>query len=994
MARIIRVLADRSKDSRDGGLFTGLLPSVRERPGEEFQCTDNRLPLRQGLLGGYDVLAVCGQSLKAYSPAEIKLIREFVKDGGGLLLAASAAAFEFEADQPVEKMAQNTVAAIFGARFLSADGKGAKAHGSLLIHPPFESLRTHEHPALGGHAVGLVLQHHPAGPISAPPGARVLASCKTTGEPIAAAFMHGKGRVVMAGTTGFADERRFVCAALAHWLAGDIREKRGAKPVPAFIGDRGKIERGAYFHVTCEENCAGRMQEVAGLLDKIDAAYKDLFGKLWKPRRSVFVMDAVSSGLQLWWGWASLAGGQAPGPSLARQLIRSLFWRAPWAYELYDFFFSLFSFRSWEIEFTTRLLKDIGFQAEAERCRERADRWLREMDKRAATFDLARNYIATREECPRGLLLVRELLDSHGRDVVRKTVEAFPQKDPYKHVPQNYTWGGDRAIFYLSLGIGKDMFPWFAERGLTVHPLPIVKPTARNIRTRMLRRLNEALRDDREALSSRLEAATDLIVMGKEKDWRPPRGRRPDDWSRLCQALYWSKQGDTRANEALRRLFAGGKDKALRAIAGLALTDLGDKSVEKKLVALARRFEPRFQLAAGYALEKAGSARARELSLQNVTDAKGRRVGRLDAVFDGDLRIHGVVQGYRVNNIFSSPTLRTFTKDATLSSHFVQWVHASPQWRRRGLSRCAMEATMNHPAAARCATSWLGTGTRNVAHRLYHDYGFTDMPPHREWSASLASCAPPQLPTGVVFRDYKKDDRARAQAFVLETLGRMLNGPDFFFGELPPNVIGYLAEREGKLVGMAAALYEGGDEAQIRILAVAKDGQQAAVADSLLALLHRAAREAGVKVMRWNCGGEHEEMVAALHRAGYVSRPTGGIWMMQVRRMDWLLSELAPAIEKRLAASEFKGWEGRIDLVGRRLNGRLTVSRGKVTAGRPTAGPGDVLLKCDDETAARVALGRETPFEAFLQSRLTIEPRISDSITRLVETVFPKVPVV
>jgi GNAT superfamily N-acetyltransferase/putative sterol carrier protein len=991
MARIIRVLADRSKDSREGSIFTNLLSCVRERPGEQFQCTDNRLPLKQKLLSDYEVLVICGQSLKRYSESELKLIRQFVKDGGGLLLASNVAAFELEAAQPVETMAQNAVADLFGARFLSADCAGARAHGSLLIHPPFESLRTHQHPALGAHAVALVLQNHPAGPISPPPRARVLASCTATGEPIAAAFAHGKGRVVMAGTTGFAEERTFLCAALASWLAGNTQRESASKEVPAYIGGRGKIDRGSYFHVACEENCAHGMQEVVDLLQKIDAAYKDLFGKVWKPRRSLTVTDTLTPSTQMWWG--SQAGGQAPVPSLARQIIRTLFWRAPWSFELYDFFLSLFSFRCWEIEFTVRLLMDIGFHAEADRCRARADRWIREMDKRAAAHDLARNYIASREECPRGLLVVRELLDSYGRDVVRKTVEAFPQKDPYKHVPQNYTWGSDRAIYYLSLAVGKDLFPWFARRGLSVHPLPTVKPTARNIRQRMSRRLNEALRDDAGTLSSRLDAALDLVSMGKEKDWLPPRANRPDDWTRLCRALHWSRQGDARADAELRKLFATNKNNALRAISGVALADLGDKSVEDKLVPLARKFEPRFQLAAGYALGKAGSARAKELSLENVTDAKGRRAGKLDVVFDGDLKIHGIVEGYRVNNIYSSPTLRTFTKDVALTSYFVQWVHTSPQWRRRGLSRCAMEATMNHPAARGCASSWLGTGTRNVAHRLYHDYGFTDMSPHREWSCALSNTVSPQLPTGVVFREYKEDDRTRVRAFVLETLGKMLNVLDFSFGELPPNVICYLAEREGKLVGLAAVTYEGGDEAQLRIVALAKDGQQAAIADSLLALLHRAVREAGARVMKWNAAGEYEDMVAALHRAGYVSRYTGGLWMMHIRRLDWFLREIAPAVEKRLAGSDFKTWEGKLDLVAPRLKGRLIISKGKVSAGRPTGAPGDVVMTCDDETAARVALGRETPFEAYLQSRLTLEPRISDNIIRLLETVFPKVPI-
>ncbi|MGA2823359.1 MAG: hypothetical protein ABSE72_07505, partial [Bacteroidales bacterium] len=109
-----------------------------------------------------------------------------------------------------------------------------------------------------------------------------------------------------------------------------------------------------------------------------------------------------------------------------------------------------------------------------------------------------------------------------------------------------------------------------------------------------------------------------------------------------------------------------------------------------------------------------------------------------------------------------------------------------------------------------------------------------------------------------------------------------------------------------------------------RIFGTARVGWSLFWAFSLLALLHRRAREAGAKTMKWFAfgGGEMEEIVSALHRAGYVSRSTQGVWMMHIRRLDGFLGEIAPAIEKRLAESEFKTWEGTIDLIGRRLKGR------------------------------------------------------------------------
>ncbi|MBM4081041.1 MAG: hypothetical protein FJ278_15160, partial [Planctomycetes bacterium] len=86
-------------------------------------------------------------------------------------------------------------------------------------------------------------------------------------------------------------------------------------------------------------------------------------------------------------------------------------------------------------------------------------------------------------------------------------------------------------------------------------------------------------------------------------------------------------------------------------------------------------------------------------------------------------------------------------------------------------------------------------------------------------------------------------------------------------------------------------------------------------------------------------------------------------------------------------------WQGALDLLASRLQARLTIRQAEVSASRPTRAPADVVLRCDDETASRIVLGRETPFEAFLQSRLNIAPRVTESLTRLLETVFPKLPV-
>ena len=129
----------------------------------------------------------------------------------------------------------------------------------------------------------------------------------------------------------------------------------------------------------------------------------------------------------------------------------------------------------------------------------------------------------------------------------------------------------------------------------------------------------------------------------------------------LCVALKLAKQADRRASKALKKLFGRSKAKEIRVIAALSLAGLGDASVRDELMPLACQFAPRFQLTVRHALTKAGSERADELSLENLSDAQDNVVGKLAVDFAGHVMMHCKVVGYKVNNIFSSTELRLIT---------------------------------------------------------------------------------------------------------------------------------------------------------------------------------------------------------------------------------------------------------------------------------------------------------------------------------------------
>ncbi len=104
----IRILVD---TSRDTGWSGGL---IRIEPDNIYQTTHNRDYLSEAVLKNYDVLTICSNTSLKYTDAELRLIREFVENGGGLLLGASTSRFERDVREPISELGINHVASLFG----------------------------------------------------------------------------------------------------------------------------------------------------------------------------------------------------------------------------------------------------------------------------------------------------------------------------------------------------------------------------------------------------------------------------------------------------------------------------------------------------------------------------------------------------------------------------------------------------------------------------------------------------------------------------------------------------------------------------------------------------------------------------------------------------------------------------------------------------------------------------------------------------------------
>ena len=90
----IQILVD---TSRDTGCSNGL---IRIEPDNIYQTTNNRDYINETVLKNYDVLTMCSDTSLKYTDAELQLIREFVENGGGLLLATSISRFKRDVREP------------------------------------------------------------------------------------------------------------------------------------------------------------------------------------------------------------------------------------------------------------------------------------------------------------------------------------------------------------------------------------------------------------------------------------------------------------------------------------------------------------------------------------------------------------------------------------------------------------------------------------------------------------------------------------------------------------------------------------------------------------------------------------------------------------------------------------------------------------------------------------------------------------------------------
>jgi GNAT superfamily N-acetyltransferase len=612
-----------------------------------------------------------------------------------------------------------------------------------------------------------------------------------------------------------------------------------------------------------------------------------------------------------------------------------------------------------------------------------------ETRRRTKGLDLARFY-ASGGESP-GLWIWRELARRHGHDILARFFRIIPEKRNWYAAPSSVFGPLDLAVCFLSRAARTNLYPWFTELGTTVHPMPLKSPGTRAFKQGVQQYMRKLLMDPQAPASQRADAVAGLIE-SQEKDKRPlsyaaRQLKSKSPGSRLVGAARLARTRDPRGVGALGQLARTRSDETLAGIAALLLVEQGLPDGASHLVKLTGEMDHRFQLDAGYQLEKIAHPRAGRFSLEGIARADGPSAARMVTRYRGTVGVLPTVDGQPVANNYSVDRIGHMPCNTHVSVYYVDWVHAAAKFRRKGLSRLAMARALSDARARRCSCAGLGTGTRNVAHSLYRSFGFVDVPSTEQLRRDLPGASYFARPKGVKVRSYRPGDET-AMAKLLNTCrAESWACCPARPTQLSPETITILGHKGRKLVAYVTAVPRN-DRATIRELGLSPSDDQQKIAGALIGKLHRELSKRGIKRVDVYLGAR--ALAPILQPLGYRTHRHGGVSMFALQDLPQFLDELRPLLAHRLAKKDKGDYVGTVALVGEKHRAGLRIDTGRITVlPRPPLRP-DIALTGADETVTKIVIGVETPFEAYLQLRLKVAPMVNTGVRDLLEALFPR----
>ena len=1000
----IRVLVD---TSRDTGWSEGL---IQIEPDSIYQTTNNRDYLSEAVLKNYDVLTICSSTPLKYTDAELQLIREFVENGGGLLLASSTSRFERDVREPISELGINHVASLFGARFLPLpEGQGEMdTDANPLCGYTKKNLRLTGYEIVDGLGIDdLGLTY--CGILDIPADGSVFLEHSETGEPVGACFHFGSGRVLLINTQLFQintqlfqKENHPVSGRFIDWLginrvssATDAQAIPDEIPIEEQVREEGKIKI-FYTHFVADrvDMCMAFAKKLAKeMLNK----FPEGEGIEWK----IGLIPSCVHNYGFGWEDSVMTIGTCVSPprlaySLGVETSGLLAHKTPFG-KATEIFFDGFQFF-----FGIWAMKLLGFEPEAAAMIAEAERQFRENDQAEKPIDITKVYD---QQSRKPIWILTVLLEKYGDDLFVRFAEVLSEKhsDTEKNMPRaTFSWM-DTLIYYLSRVVGEDLFPWFEEIGTTVNPLPLLPNDSDEFVSEVRERLNGIIRDTTTDTSDRIDAIDSFLEISGES---APLTKldSADRYERLIAAVKLVKGYDARAVKVLEELTVETGNDGLVAMAVLMLVRNGRvEGVVDRLVEIAPHQDYRYQLETGYLLERIGHEAAKRFSHKGLVDKNGAPVLTMDVKRNKDLHLYPTVEGHRVALCNSILHTHHFPHNTHAPGTYVLWVHTDPKYRRKGLSRWAFRESMSHELVRRYSGISLHTLTRNPAHAMYRSFGFVDGLLGQNFTKTLQH-EQARVVEGLVVRPYRPGDEVAMvglpNAFYVDLVDRWRRRAE---RRRPSETrLIQLAEKDGELLGYVQVQCDE-KEKNVSITEFClkpqpsegskhPEGFLKAVGTALLCVLHNELVQREYKQISWELEGEGEKnyVRTLFHNFGYTSADAGWVWMFKIINLPMLLSELSPLLSKRLNESDaYRGWQGTIGIKGSEHQASLTIRSGEIRVSAEVSEDTGIYLSTDDDTLTRFILEVVTPYEAYLQNQLHIAPTVNNQVADLLETLFP-----
>ena len=1002
----IRILVD---TSRDTGWSDGL---IRIEPDSIYQTTNNRDYLSEAVLKNYDVLTICSNTPLKYTDAELELIREFVENGGGLLLASSTSRFERDVCEPISELGINHVASLFGARFLQLpEGQGEMdADANPLCGYTKKNLRLIDSEVVDGLGIDdLGLTY--CGILDIPADGSVFLEHSETGEPVGACLHFGSGRVLLINTQLFQintqllqKENHPVFGRSIDWLGiNRVSLTTGTQTIPDEIPIEEQVREDGKIKIFYTHFVADRVDTCMAFAKKLA---KEMLEKFPEGEGIEWKIDLIPSCVHNYgFGWMEdsvmTIGACVNTPRLAYSLgveaSGLLADKTPFG-KATEIFFDGFQFF-----FGIWAMKLLGFAPEAAEMVAEAERQFRENAQTEKPIDIAKVYdVPSRKP----IWILKVLLEKYGDDLFVRFAEVLSEKhsDTEKNMPRaTFSWI-DTLIYYLSRTVDEDLFPWFEEIGTTVHPLPLLPNDSDEFVAEVRERLDGIIRDTTADTSDRIDAIDSFLEIAGESA-QVTKLDSADRYERLIAAVKLVKDCDDRAVKALETLTTGTGDDGLVAIATLTLVRHSRVGgIVDRLVEIAPHQDYRYQLETGYLLERIGHEAAKRFSHKGLMDENGAPVLTMDVKRNKDLHLYPTVGGHRVALCNSILHTHHFPHNTHAAGTYVLWVHTDPKYRRKGLSRWAFRESMSHELVRRYSGISLHTSTRNPAHAMYRSFGFLDGLWGQNFTKTLEH-EQASVVEGLVVRPYKPGDEVAMvglpNAFYIDLVDRWRRRAER--QRTSETRLIQLAEKDGELLGYVQVQCDE-KEKNVSITEFClkpqpsegskhPEGFLKAVGTVLLCALHNELVQREYKQISWQLegGGEKNYVRTLFHNFGYTSADAGWVWMFKIINLPMLLGELSPLLSKRLNESDaYKGWQGTIGIKGHpEHQASLTIRDGEIRVSAEVSEDTGICLSTDDDTLTRFILGVVTPYEAYLQNQLHIAPTVNSSVTHLLETLFP-----